>query len=460
MKSAEVREHPWYLSPFVAGIAWVMFFGVIDWLTGPELSLSVFYLPAVIWVAWFSGRWPAIGMAACAALTWLIAQVVGDASSNPLILGWNAFVRFGFFLVTAVLTSEVMIRRRAEADLLEQRGILRSILDSMNDGVAVVSRKGIIISFNPAAEQLFGSNALGLAAAEWLAEVEESALTGFASESSKIVLRRALRGEFYGSSEMSLRHPKRRELLRLGLTVLPLLEAGRGKRGSVIVINDLTERRELERQISEVSEREQRRIGQDLHDGLCQHLVGVALAAGSLQADLESLGMMKHAAAAGEIAGLINEGVGQARNLAHGLYPVGLEDGLDTALDALARATRKRTGVACEFRRCGPQLRQESVTTMHLYRIAQECLSNAIRHASPKHIWILLEFEDQMFRLSITDDGCGIDPASASRGGIGLQIMKYRANLIGGKLDMESSPDKGTRITCTAPCLPSIHPIQ
>ena len=97
---------------------------------------------------------------------------------------------------------------------------------------------------------------------------------------------------------------------------------------------------------------------------------------------------------------------------------------------------------------------------MHLYRIAQECLSNAIRHASPKHIWILLEFEDQMFRLSITDDGCGIDPASASRGGIGLQIMKYRANLIGGKLDMESSPDKGTRITCSAPSLPHSHPIQ
>ena len=459
LKAANSDEFRWILPPPVVGLTWIGGLGVLDWLTGPEVSISAFYLPAVAFVAWFSGRWASIMIAVCAALAWLLAELAcGVTYSIPLIPYWNSIVRFCFFLITAILTSEVRTRQRTEAALREQRGILKSILDSMRDGVAVIGGDGIIIGFNPAAERIFGGNALGMNAKNWLDRVEKfmpHPIPKGVTHANPLF--DAAIGHFYGNSEISIRRTGAPDLLRLGLTSLPLLGDSRGHSGSVIVISDMTARRELEKQISEVSEREQRRIGQDLHDGVCQHLVGVAFAAGTLQADLENRGMPKPAKAAEEIAKLINDGIGQARNLAHGLYPVGLEEGLETALLALASTTRERAGIACHFKHSGPDLRLDAVSAVHLYRIAQECLANAIRHASPKTILITLTNRLGEFELCVTDDGSGMNPKLPTHRGIGLHIMKYRANLIGGKLEVDSTPGKGTRVICSGPCsIPSV----
>ena len=447
------REFRWIFPPSVVAMAWIICVGMIDWLTGPELSVSAFYLPAVALVAWFSGRWPAVGTALFAGLVWLVAELACEVSySNPLIPFWNSIVRFCFFLITAVLTSEVRIRQRTEAALKEQRGILKSILDSLSDGVAVVGGDGSIIAFNPAAERIFGSNSLGHDAGTWLKDIEKTMLMGIPQGADSVnPLAEAARGRFHGSGEISLRQPDNTESMRLGITSVPLLGKDRSQSGSVIVISDLTARRELEKQISEVSEREQRRIGQDLHDGVCQHLVGVAFAAGRLQADLENRGLVKPASAAGEIAAMINEGIRQARNLAHGLYPVGLEEGLETALLALAATTQKRSGIKCLFKRSGPDMREDPVSAVHLYRIAQESVANAVRHASADCILISIENQSGEFKLSVTDNGCGMNISSPSQAGIGLHIMKYRANLIGGKLDVDSTLGNGTKIICRAP---------
>lgn len=439
--------------PFLAGLAWIFCISMVDWLSGSEISLSVFYLPAIICVAWFSGRRLATVTAVCAALAWLAADRASSAFySNPWIPLWNASIRFGFFYITGVLTFEVRTRQITEAALVEQRGILKSILDSMASGVLVVGGDRKIIVFNPAAERIFGTSPLGRTVDEWLIEVEDlmfpAGPSGITADND---LGKIATGQVYGKCEVSVRSHGHTDVTRLELTALPLLGGTLGKSGSIIVFNDITTQRELEKQIDQVIESEQRRIGQDLHDGLCQHLVGVAFAAGTLQSDLESRGLSNHAGSAGRIAWMINEAISQARSLAHGLYPAGLESGLETALRALAAATHEYAGISCEYRRSGPEFIPDAGTAIHLYRIAQEGVTNSLCHAMAKHIVIVIDNRNKDFELSISDDGTGMDAATAKRRGIGRNIMQYRANLIGGRLDILSSHGKGTRVLCTVP---------
>ncbi|MCX6866193.1 MAG: histidine kinase [Verrucomicrobia bacterium] len=445
---------PWKTAAsFVTGLLWIFCISMVDWLSGPEISLSVFYLPAIICVAWFSGRRLATLTAVCAALAWLFADRASSAVySIPWIPFWNAAIRFGFFYITGVLTSEVRTRQITAAALVEQREILKSILDSMASGVLVVGGDRKIMVFNPAAERIFGTSPLGRTVDEWLIEVEELMFpAGPAGITADNDLGKIAIGLRYGKCEVSVRSHGHTEVTRLELTALPLLGDTLGKSGSIIVFNDITSQREMEKQIDQIIESEQRRIGQDLHDGLCQHLVGVAFAAGTLQSDLESRGLPKLAGSAEHIASMINEAISQARSLAHGLYPAGLESGLETALRALADATHEYAGISCEYRRSGPEFIPDAGTAIHLYRIAQEGVTNSLCHATAKHIVIAIDNRDKDFELSISDDGTGIDAASAKRRGIGRNIMQYRANLIGGRLDILSSHGKGTRVLCTAP---------
>lgn len=439
----------------IVGVLWITCLGIIDYITGPEISLAAFYLPAIALVAWSCGRWQAVAMAIFAALVWLWSELATHFTfSNPLIPFWNAGVRSIYFLSTALLTAEVKTRKGVEAELRDQKDILTSILDSMGDGVLVVGSDGKVITSNPAAKRIFGKTALGANPVDWLRTVENSL---HLAPSAKDEFRHApvapAEEPLHRHSEISLKQPGQSDMLRLALTSRPLLGGSRNRAGSVVVIADMTTQRELEKQISQVIEREQRRIGQDLHDGVCQHLVGVAFASGSLQADLEELGLQKPAEAAGEIAALINDAIGQARSLSHGLYPAGLEAGLETALHAFASNIQERSGISCRFRQHGPDLKLDAMSAVHLYRIAQESASNAIRHATAKNILITLVHKNHEFELAINDDGRGMKAASPAGNGIGHHIMQYRANILGGKLEISSTPNKGTRIRCNVPTI-------
>ena len=452
MNFSRPKHFRWILPPPVVGLTWILACGVVDWRTGPELALSAFYLPGVAVVAWFSGRKPALAMAFCAALVWLFAELAAHRIySKPFVPYWNGTIRFSIFLVTAFLTSEVRTRQRTEAALLEQDGILRSILDSMGDGVVVFGSDGTIIVFNPAAEKLFGNNSIGKNALQWVAEVETFQLDGFLPDAEPNPLRLAASGQLVGSSEISLLREHETEKRVLGLTALPLRGRLSEPAGLVLVIANLTARRAIEKQIAEASEREQRRIGQDLHDGVCQHLVSVAFAAGTLQNTLESRSLAPEAAAAGEIASLINEAISEARNLAHGLYPVGLEEGLEVALRTLATTTQERTGISCTARFDGGEARLDPVSAVHLYRIAQEGVTNACRHGTPESIKISLQVQDHHLKLTVADNGKGMDLSPAATRGIGINLMRNRANLMGGILEIDSKPGQGTRILCTLP---------
>ncbi len=202
----------------------------------------------------------------------------------------------------------------------------------------------------------------------------------------------------------------------------------------------------LEREIVQISEDERRRIGQDLHDGICQYLAGIGCAAASLKTCLLRSGMSSEAAAADEIATLLTDSVVQTRNLARGLVPVQMDDaGLASALEELADSVSRLRGIDCQFVQRTPAALPAAPVATHLYRIAQEAIANATRHGAAQRVRVHLE----PARLRIADDGKGLPSSSRPRDGMGLRIMEYRARLIGGNLRIAQSDAGGAEVICS-----------
>ena len=208
----------------------------------------------------------------------------------------------------------------------------------------------------------------------------------------------------------------------------------------------------LESEIISVSERERQRIGRDLHDGVCQYLAAIGLTADLLRQNLALEGHPR-AEAAGEIASLLQDAVDRAREVARGLSPVDRDEGgLESALEELASTTTKLTGTACDFICPEPLPVHDNIHAVHLFRIAQEAVGNATRHAHARNIIIALEASDGDLSLRISDDGAGFDPASTgagASGGMGLNTMRYRARTLGGTLDIYPNIPTGTVVACT-----------
>ena len=214
---------------------------------------------------------------------------------------------------------------------------------------------------------------------------------------------------------------------------------------------DITERKRLERAVLEVSAREQRRIGQDLHDGLGQHLTGVAFMARVLQDKLAD-GSLAEASDAAKIVALVNEAIKKTRELARGLLPVVSEArGLMTALERWAGEVSDLFQIACGFECRSPVLIHDETLADHLYYIAHEAVNNAINHGKAKHIAIRLTAGNGGGVLQIEDDGRGFQKTSISQSGLGLRIMNYRANMIGASLVVQSVPAEGTLVSCRFP---------
>lgn len=451
-----MNSHPsglfrWIFPPPVIGLAWIFIISMLDWWSGHELSFSIYYLPGIVLVAWLSNRRMALIIAFCTAVGWLLPELATKRTyTHPDIPYWNAFMRMCFYVITVLLISEAKSRQQAEAELAAQDSILRSILDSMGDAVVVINNTGIVIVFNRAAEKIFGNNPIGRDAMRWVAELESSQYDEFSTKSQRpSPIRIAASGNLTGSREFYLRPDDEASGRVLGLTSQSLVGKDGKPTGVVMVISNLTARRAIEKQIAEATEREQCRMGQDLHDGVCQHLVSVAFAAGTLQNRLENLSLKAEATEAGKIATLINEAITEARNLAHGLYPAGLVDGVEIALQTLAATTKERTGIECVARIDRELPALDPVSTVHLYRITQEAISNASRHGMANFIEISLHVDGQYLNLNVTDTGKGMDEASLASRGMGLKLMRYRTNLMGGVFDIDSTPGQGTRITCT-----------
>jgi signal transduction histidine kinase len=211
----------------------------------------------------------------------------------------------------------------------------------------------------------------------------------------------------------------------------------------------------LEHEIVRVGDREQLRIGQDLHDGVCQSLAALDCATECLKVELENSGLRPQAVTARQIQKLLQETTIEARNLARGLVPVAMEpDGRVTAIRGLVTTTVALRHADIDFEVRGEiELKDPEVAT-HLYRITQEALSNAMRHANASRVCVTVAQDANTLHVIIADDGCG-SSAQPRPDGMGWRTMRYRAKLIGAEIQVEAKPAAGTVVRCSLP-LPAL----
>ena len=214
---------------------------------------------------------------------------------------------------------------------------------------------------------------------------------------------------------------------------------------------EIAERERLEREILEVGERERRRIGRDLHDSLGQLLTGTALVGQVLQENLAARAASE-AADAARLVSLIEESIELTRNLSRGLDPVEIDGGgLTQGLRELAAKTTALAATRCEYRGTPSITIADNVTATHLYRIAQEAITNAIKHGRAESIVVSLQSAGDRLRLTVRDDGDGIHDVARRGSGMGLRIMAHRSAVMGGAFEVRREPPRGTLVTCEIP---------
>src|SRR5581483_5132253 len=215
------------------------------------------------------------------------------------------------------------------------------------------------------------------------------------------------------------------------------------------ILRDVTERRRLEDEIQEISEREQRRLGQDLHDGLGQSMTGIACLAKVLQQRLAEKDLPE-AEGAGNIATLINEALQQTRRISRGLCPVVLDNNdIEAALELLAENLRAMFSVSCELQ-FDPEINiTDHAVAVHLYRIAQEAATNAVKHGQAKNIELSFVAAQSRLILRVKDDGKGFPAEQTKSKGMGLRVMHHRARMIGAALSIRQLKEGGVLVTCS-----------
>jgi PAS domain S-box-containing protein len=216
----------------------------------------------------------------------------------------------------------------------------------------------------------------------------------------------------------------------------------------VVTVRDISDRVELERRVTVSGERERNRLGREIHDGLAQMLTGVKLLLERLEKRLEQE-KSPLAVEASQATELINGTIAHARELVRGLSPIPEDNGLFKALELLATHSQKYLGTACRTKLSGDPERLGEVAVVHLYRIAQEAVTNAARHGRARSIEIGCEICPRDLSLTISDDGSGYDEATADPEGLGLKIMRQRARALSGDVAIARRAGGGTLVRCT-----------
>jgi PAS domain S-box-containing protein len=321
---------------------------------------------------------------------------------------------------------------------------IRAILDATADAVVTIDILGRIATFNRAAERIFGyaaNEVIGENVTVLIPPQERVGRYGY-----KATATRSYASRLIGRSHEISGRRKDGSIFPIQLSV----NSVEGRDLFVGVARDMTEHKALQKEIIDVAMLEQRRIGQELHDGTQQELTGLGLLAASLA---ESL-CRNNAAAASQVAGRVARGIElcnqRVRSLARGMVPVPIDrEGLMTALAELARQTTEIHGIPCGFECPSPVEIDNDNEATHLYRIAQEAVSNATRHAKASAIWIRLEQVDGRLILEVQDSGIGLQPVAKSGKGVGLRLMEHRCSMIGGNFAIDPRPDGGTCIVCS-----------
>ena len=335
--------------------------------------------------------------------------------------------------------------KQTEAALAGERNLLSAVLDTVGALVVVLSPSGSIIRFNRTCELISGYSFDDVRGRYFwdLVPVPEEA-RGF-----QALIEGLLPGQqrAYESDWITRGGDRRR--IAWSNTVLP--GAGWGPAHVITTGIDITERKEMESALLEISGREQRQIGQDLHDGLGQHLTGIAFMSKVLAQQLAE-SEAPQAPHAAKIVRLVNDAINKTRELAHGLVPVFSDaQGLMSALQQWSVEVEDLFHITCRFECPAPILVTDVGVATHLYHIAQEAVNNALKHGEPRTIVLSLARDGDIGSLTIADDGRGIPELAGSHPGLGLRIMSHRANMVGGSLDVGRGQPHGTVIRCRFP---------
>lgn len=317
------------------------------------------------------------------------------------------------------------------------------LVESSDDAIVGKTLDSKITSWNKGAEHIFGysrDEVIGKPIAILIPEDRQA--------EEPDILAKIKRGESVDHYE-TVRRRKDGQLIDISVTVSPIRDNGGKIIGASKVARDITERKRLETEIIEISNREQQRIGQDLHDGLCQELAGIELMCQVLE---QRLGDKSKAQArqASEIGEHIREAIAHTRKLARGLFPVELEtNGFMSALHELTNHAQELFKVECRFECNGLVAIRDNVAATHLYRIVQEAINNAFRHGKARRIVVSLIPAGDKVALIVADDGIGFTNQTRKGSGMGLHTMKYRAGVVGATLQIESRSGKGATVICT-----------
>lgn len=362
--------------------------------------------------------------------------------------GEGPFLKEERSLINAVAkrVGEIIERKNAEKALKESMTRNKALLNAIPDLIFRIRKDGTILDFKNG--KGFGdiANALGAGA---LIGKNVYELAGRHEVFSQDIIQQGMKNVLQVLQTGETEIYEHRISQNGNVYNYELLVTVSGPDEVLGIVRDITERRRLEKQVLEVSEWERRRIGQDLHDSLCQQLTGVAFLGKVLQKNLK-VKSLKASRDTGEIVSLIDEAITQTKGFARGLYPVGLDaNGLMTALSELSRHVEKVFGISCKFEYNKPVLFYDDIAAVHIYRIVQEAVNNAIKHGKATKIAIKFKTDKGVTVLTVMNNGRGFRNVFREHKGMGISIMRHRASMVGASFDIKSVPDKGTVVVCS-----------
>lgn len=360
-----------------------------------------------------------------------------------------------------------MAMQKSHSESNGRATILQTIVDSLADGLAAVDRDGRFIQFNPSGAAILGRGPVDSPSETWpetYGLYRPDGRTPFPHQELPLI--RALYGEHVGNVEMIHRPSDGSPQRWLKVTAAPLLDDDGRPDGAVVLFRDETENKQTQlaldaerrflRHLIRIQDRDRQLTAYDLHDGIVQLMTGALLHLGAAEPVGAAPNEAKRAEQLETATNLLRQAVDEARRLIGGLRPPALDElGVVGALATYLDDHFAQTEVAAEFRHDVGAERPAPLVESTLFRIAQEALTNVVRHAQAKHVRIDLRRDGEHFELTVRDDGLGFDPADRNRRRFGLRGMEERTRLLGGDFRVVTEAGRGTQIIVRLPIEPA-----